>query len=239
MLGKFLELSLAAHPIGESFEFYRALGFADIATGDALAHPYAVVHDGQLCIGLHERNSDEPRLTFIRSDLKAYHRALRRRRIQFEFTRLDDSEFNEIGFRDPSGQLVVLIEAQTFSPGDWRDRDRSVCGRFVEYSLMTSSRVRATEFWQSLGFATVDEGESPHPWIRLNGHGLSIGFHETAHFMPGPSFAMTNLGARLEYLQAKGIDTHRTSSTAGARKAAATLVTPGGTPIYLFADSRE
>ncbi len=79
MLGRFLELSLAAHSIVESFEFYRALGFTDVATGDILAHPYAVVHDGQLCIGLHERNADEPRLTFIRPDLEAYRRALRRR----------------------------------------------------------------------------------------------------------------------------------------------------------------
>jgi len=239
MLGRFLELSLAAQSIGESFEFYRSLGFTDVTTGDVLAHPYAVVHDGQLCVGLHERNPDEPRLTFIRPDLKAYQRALRRHRIQFEFTRLDDNEFNEIGFRDPSGQLIVLIEAQTFSPGDWQDHDRSVCGRFVEYSLMTSSRVEAADFWQALGFAAVDEGESPHPWIRLNGYGLSIGFHETAHFVPGPSFAITNLDARLEYLQAKGIDKQRSSSTAGARTAATTLVAPEGTPIYLFDEGSD
>lgn len=234
MLGRFLELSLAARPIGESYEFYQALGFAGVPTGDILVYPYAVVHDGRLCVGLHERDSDEPLLTFIRPDLKAYWRALRRHRIDFEFTKLGDDEFNEIGFRDPNGQLIVLLEAQTFSPGTWEDHSGSVCGRFVEYSLMTTSRASAAEFWQALGFHTVGEGETPHPWIRLKGHGLSIGFHETVYFQPGPSFATTNLDARLEYLRAKGLDTQRSSSTARALRGSTTLVAPEGTPLYLI-----
>ena len=60
MLGKFLELSVTARPIGESFEFYRSLGFAGVPTGDIVVYPYAVVHDGQFCVGLHERGSDGP-----------------------------------------------------------------------------------------------------------------------------------------------------------------------------------
>ncbi len=236
MLGRFLELSLAANPLGESFEFYRALEFADVPTGDILAHPYVVVCDGRLCIGLHERDSDEPALTFIRPNLRDYWRALRRHRIDFEFIKLADDEFNEIGFRDPNGQLIVLIEAQTFSPGSWKDDSDSVCGRFFEYSLMTSSRTSAAEFWQTLGFVTVSEGETPHPWIRLEGRGLSIGFHETAYFQPGPSFATTNFDARLEYLHAKGFKTQRASATAGPLQASTTLVAPEGTPLYLFDD---
>ncbi len=234
MLGKFLELSVAASPIGESFEFYRSLGFAGVPTGDIVIYPYAVVYDGQLCVGLHERDSEGPSLTFARPDLKDYWRALRRHRIDFEFTNLADDEFNEIGFRDPDGQLIVLIEAQTFSPGTWEDHSGSVCGRFLEYSLMTRSRTSAAEFWQSLGFRTVGEGETPHPWIRLVGHGLSIGFHETAYFEPGPSFATTNLDARREYLQAKGLDTQRASPATGALRASTTLFAPEGTPLYLF-----
>ncbi len=234
MLGKFLELGLAAHSLGESFEFYRSLGFTGVPTGDILAHPYAVVCDGRLCVGLHERGSDEPSLTFIRPDLRAYWHALRRHRVDFEFTRLADDEFNEIGFRDPNGQLIVLVEAQTFSPGAWEDHSGSVCGRFVEYSLMTGSRTNAAEFWQALGFRTVSEGETPHPWIRLNGHGLSIDFHETASFQPGPNFATTNLDARLEYLHAKGFKIQRASAGAGPLRASTTLVAPQGTPLYLF-----
>ena len=236
MLGKFLELAVAARPLGESFEFYRSLGFVGVPTGDILAHPYAVVYDGRFCVGLHERDSDGPALTFARPDLKNYWRALRRHRIDFEFTRLADDEFNEIGFRDPNGQLVVLIEAQTFSPGTWEDHASSVCGRFLEYSVMTSSRASTAEFWQALGFRTVDEGETPHPWIRLEGHGLSIGFHETGYFQPGPSFATANLDARLEYLRAKGLEAQRASSTSGARRATATLLAPEGTPLYLCAE---
>ncbi len=237
MLGRFLELSVAAHPIGESFEFYRSLGFAGVATGDVLVHPYAVVDDGRLCIGLHDRDLAEPCLTFIRPDLKNYSRALRRQNIRFEFARLADDEFNELGFRDPANQLIVLIEAQTFSPGARRDLGASVCGAFLEFSVMTTSLMKARGFWNALGFATSAEGETPHPWARLTGYGTSIGLHQAAHFASGPSFVTTNLGVRLEYLQAKGIEAQRASSGVGSPEAAAILPTPHGTPIYLFDES--
>ena len=234
MLGRFLELSIAAQPLTELFEFYRSLGFGELVTGDIVAHPYAVVHDDEICIGLHDRNSDEPRLTFIRPDLKNYLHALRRHHVDIESAKLADDEFNEIQFRDPCGQLIVLFEAQTFSPGAWQDHDSSVCGRFLEYSLMTTSRSSAASFWQPLGFSEVGTGETPHPWLRLTGHGLTIGFHETTHFAPGLSFLTTNLDARLEYLQAKGIDARRVAATAQNPSASATVLPPGGTPLYLI-----
>ena len=175
-------------------------------------------------------------MTFVRSNLTDYRRALRRHRIDFEFTKLADDEFNEIGFRDPNGQLIVLIEAQTFSSGAWEDQRSSVCGRFIEYSLMTRSKQKTAEFWQALGFITVGEGLTPHPWIRLIGYGLSIGFHETSYFAPGPSFATANIEPRLDYLQAKGFKAQRASAAAGTPRASATLIAPGGTPLYLCAE---
>ncbi len=107
-------------------------------------------------------------------------------------------------------------------------------GKFLELSVAASPIGESFEFYRSLGFRTVGEGETPHPWIRLVGHGLSIGFHETAYFEPGPSFATTNLDARREYLQAKGLDTQRASPATGALRASTTLFAPEGTPLYLF-----
>jgi hypothetical protein len=234
MLGRFLELSVAAHPLGELFEFYRALGFSELPSGDIITHPYAVVHDDQICIGLHDRNPEEPRLAFIRPDLKHYLHALRRQRIEIESAKLADDEFNELTFRDPCGQLIVLVEAQTFSPGAWQDCSGSICGRFLEYSVQTDSRSSAAEFWQPLGFSEAARGETPHPWIRLTGHGLTIGFHETAQFAPGVSFTTKNLDARLAFIQAKGIDGRRDGTTTRGLSASATLAPPGGTPLYLF-----
>jgi len=234
MLGRFLELSVAAQPLDELFAFYRAAGFVELPTGDILSHPYAVVHDNSICIGLHDRVAEEPRLTFIRPDLKNYLHALRRHHIDIDSAKLADDEFNEVVFRDPCGQLIVLIEAQTFSPGAWQDSKGSTCGRFLEYSLMTTSRSDAAEFWQPLGFSPAGTGETPHPWLRMTGHGLTIGFHETAHFVPGLSFVSVDLDTRLEFLRARGMDYRRGKTAARGLPASAVLLPPDGTPLYLF-----
>ncbi len=80
-------------------------------------------------------------------------------------------------------------------------------------------------------------GKTPHPWTRLTGYGISIGFHETPYFAPGPSFVATNLDARLEYLTAKGLATERGASAGGGLGAAVTLHAPNVMPIYLFDES--
>jgi len=234
MLGNFLELSVNAQPIGESFQFYRSLGFTDVPTGDIHRHGYAVVFDGGLCVGLHELEAGESRLTFARPELKNYWHALRRLRIDFEFTKLGDDEFHELGFRDPDGHLLVLIEARTFAPGDWQDYRGAICGSLLEYSLMTRSLKTATNFWQALGFETVSEGLETHPWARVRGFGLSIGLHETSYFDPGPSYRMTDLSTRLAFLEAKNLKPTGRRAAIGPLHAAATIVAPELTPIYLF-----
>jgi hypothetical protein len=234
MLGKFLELSVNAQPIGESFQFYRSLGYADVPTGDIHQHGYAVVFDGGFCVGLHELEADEPRLTFARPDLKNYWHALRRLRLDFEFAKLGDDEFHEVGFRDPDGHLLVLIEARTFAPGDWQDYRGAICGPLLEYSLMTRSISTATPFWQALGFETVAAGLEPHPWLRLTGFGLSIGLHETAYFEPGPSYRVSDLNTRLAFLAAKNLKPTERRALSAPLHAGVTLLAPERTPIYLF-----
>ena len=54
-LGRFLEIGISTPVIRESLAFYESLGFVQAATGETWAHPYAVVTDGHLFIGLHGR----------------------------------------------------------------------------------------------------------------------------------------------------------------------------------------
>ena len=42
MLGQFLEYSVAARPLADSFEFFESLGFASIPVSDTLPDPYVV-----------------------------------------------------------------------------------------------------------------------------------------------------------------------------------------------------
>jgi hypothetical protein len=233
MVGQFLEFSVAAQPLATSFEFYRSLGFTSLPVGDTLPHPYLVFFDGQVAIGLHDREQPDLLLTFVRPNVRDYLRALRHAGVAPDYTHLEADVFHRIGFRDPTEQPLELIEARTFPPGDWNRQNVSACGRFIEYSLPTATLETASAFWQALGFVATESGVAPHPWQRLEGHGLTIGLHQ-AHFKPGLTFRAPHLDARLEYLRAKGIASRSSNPLATPEQRAATLVTPEGTALYLF-----
>ncbi len=68
-LGRFLEISLATADVAESLAFYEALGFVQASVGEAWPHPYAVVTDGRLCLGLHGLDFDGPLPTWVAPSL--------------------------------------------------------------------------------------------------------------------------------------------------------------------------
>ena len=69
--GRFHELSLATDDILASVEFYERLGFSQTATTDTYAHPYGVLTDGRIHLGLHARRGASPTLTFVRPGIAA------------------------------------------------------------------------------------------------------------------------------------------------------------------------
>jgi hypothetical protein len=224
---------VAARPLAASFDFYRSLGFASIPVGDLLPDPYLAFYDGTVAVGLHDREQADARLTFVRPGLRDYVRALRRLDIELDHQHLTDNEFNSIGFRDPSGQEIALIEARTFPPGDWDPHNVTACGAFFELTLPAQALDVSSRFWQALGFNRLAAGEAPHPWERLSGHGLDIGLHET-HCAAGLSFRCADLAARSEYLLAKGLAVRAGSPLADRAQPSATLTAPEGTLLYLF-----
>lgn len=234
MLGTFLEIGIETDDIASAFEEFRALGFSAVPVGDIRSGAYAVVSDGTVCVGLHERALEGPSLTFVRPDVKTYVRALRRLDVELEFAKLGDQEFHEIGFRDPNGQLVTLVEARTFSPPIGAAPAPSLCGQFLEFSLATSSLDQSRAFWEALGFAAQAEGAEPRPWLRLAGPGISLGLYESALFQPGASFTAGQLGARMEYLRAKGHNARPGAPMAVTERHSATLTTAATLPIYLL-----
>ena len=64
-IGRFLELSVHAPDILDSLHFYKLLGFEEVPSGDIWPHKYAVVSDGELNIGLHDREFDSPAIAFV------------------------------------------------------------------------------------------------------------------------------------------------------------------------------
>jgi hypothetical protein len=237
MLGNFLEIAVKAHDIATCFDGLRSIGFAEVPVGDIRSGAYAVVSDGEVFIGLHDRPIDDPALSFVRPDVESYVRALRRLGVELEFAKLGNQDFHEIGFRDPGGQLITLVEARTFSPLTSDTPATSACGRFLEFSLPASPLEDSRRFWSALGLEVIAEGSEPHAWVRFAGAGLALGLHETASILPGLTFSADPLVGRLEYLRAKGYEVRRGAPVAASGRNAATLSAIDTVPIYLLDES--
>ncbi|MCA1798352.1 MAG: hypothetical protein LC632_02535 [Xanthomonadaceae bacterium] len=160
MLGRFLELSLHAPSILESIEFWERLGFRQATTNDIWSHPYAVLSDGTLTIGLHAYEFESPSLTFVRPDLAQHLPALRAVGVDFEFAKTADDAFHEAGFLTPDGQMVALLESRTFSPPLTGDDDGgSLLGGFGALRLPVRRVDRTLPFFAKLGMAVIEYDE--------------------------------------------------------------------------------
>lgn len=230
MLGKFLEISIHAPDVKASYDFYESLGFRSVEVGEVWSHHYAVMSDGRLFVGLHAYPFESPALTFVRPELGRHSSAFKALGIDLEFEKLSEDEFNELGFLDPSGQMITLLEARTFSPPDFHDDSFSLCGDFMEFSRGTAAIQSSVDFWEQLGLLPGWRAESPHPWVRLVRDDINLGFHLTSNIKPGLSFFADDMDNRIEYLRAAGYKV----ADQGPFPDAATLTAPEGTPLYLF-----
>src|SRR5579859_7377335 len=72
VLGRFHEISIATADIRTAVEFYERLGFTQAPTTDTWSHPYGVLTDGRLFIGLHQRKGPSPTLTFVQPGIATH-----------------------------------------------------------------------------------------------------------------------------------------------------------------------
>jgi hypothetical protein len=177
VLGRFLEIGIRTADIRASVEFYEGLGFWQAQTGDTWPHPYGVLTDGRIFLGLHQHPFDSPTLTFVRTEVRAYARELQEQGLELAYQRTAEHEFNSIGFRDPAGQMVVLLEARTYSPALRRPQRASLCGYFEEFSMPSTDFTAAKAFWEPLGFVATGEAELPYLHLMLTSDHLDIAFH--------------------------------------------------------------
>jgi catechol 2,3-dioxygenase-like lactoylglutathione lyase family enzyme len=204
-LGRFHEISLAVTDIRESVEFYERLGFSHAATTDARSHPYGVLTDGRLFLGLHQQRFASPAITFVRPEIARHIPELEARGIELEWRRTGDEVFNEIAFRDPCGQSVWVLEARTYSPVTRRPEQTSLCGYFSELSLPCTDFAAAQAFWESFGFVATVESDEPYPHLPLTSDHFDIAFHRPRTFEQ-PVLVFRDAGGRerIERLRALG-----------------------------------
>lgn len=228
MLGDFLEISLETRDILASLAFWEKLGFLQATTGDAWSHPYAVVTDGRLCLGLHQYRFASPALTFVTPELRRRIPDFEALGIAFEFCKIQPHEFNEAGFRDPDGQMVCLLEARTFSPRRPEREDATLCGWFGEYRMPVRSAEDSARFWDALGFVTTGISEARERRATLARTGLNLGADES-RTLRGPAlvFHVENLAAQAEKLAAADFDVRPLGSPR-----ALLLHTPDGVDLH-------
>jgi catechol 2,3-dioxygenase-like lactoylglutathione lyase family enzyme len=234
VLGRFLELSIATPDIRASLDFYVKLGFSQAEVGEARSHAYAVVTDGRICLGLHQAAADPPSLTFVKPNLIRYLDDLDRLGVTFEFRRLGNDVFNEVGWLDPAGHLIRLVEARTFSPSKRKDADRSSCGYFIEIALPSPRLDESKAYWERFGFVGMDEPEAVLPHVSCTSDTVEIGLYAPAH-LPQTTlrFEVDHLATTLKVLDSIGLAP--TGRMPGPLRglSAALLTAPEGTPILL------
>ena len=236
MLGRFLELSIATQDIRASLSFYGKLGFSQAEVGDAWSHPYAVVTDGRIVVGLHQHPDFVTSLTFVKPELLKHLRALEQLGLSFEFRRLGNDVFNEIGWLDPAGHLVRLVEARTFSPPKRSANQRSACGYFREIGLPTSARAGAKAHWERLGFVGVDEEDAGLPHVSCTSDTLEIGLYDAAD-LQGITlcFEVDELGAARTAMASLDVAPGRRPPAAVKNLPALLVNAPEGTAILMSA----
>jgi catechol 2,3-dioxygenase-like lactoylglutathione lyase family enzyme len=234
MLGRFLEISLHTPAIQESLEFYEALGFVQAPVGEAWPHPYAVVTDGRLFLGLHGAVVRSPALTFVLPNLAHGVEQLRELGVTFDQERLGSDVFNQAAFRDPSGVGVNLLEARTFSPPQL-DAVVTSCGYFTEVGIPCKETEAARTFWEPLGFVALEEELQPFARTTLTSDRLNLALYRTRAFRePLLTFEDRNMRERLVRLRERGLALSDEMPDSLDEATNAVLIAPEGTRLLLL-----
>lgn len=235
MLGRFHEVSLATADIRESVEFYERLGFTQAQTTDTFSHPYGVLTDGRIFLGLHQRRFPAPALTFVHEGIIAFADELEARGIRIDTRRVGREVFNELGFQDPMGQAVRVLEARTYSPVARQPEQMSLCGYFTEYSLPTPKFADAKDFWEPLGFVATEEPDAPYAHLPLTSDHLDIAFHQPRTLdRPMLVFRDPGMRERLARIRALGVKESGELPRGLPGAANALIEAPEGTMLLLL-----
>lgn len=233
MLGQFHEISITTGDIRASVEFYEALGFRHARTGDTWPHPYGVLTDGRAVLGLHQYRFPSPSMTCVRPGIAAAIPEFERLGITLAFAKTGEHCFNEIGFRDPGGNMVTVLEAPTWF-GAGAGTDASLCGWFEAFSLPATDFDASASFWERLGYVALQERDAPWLHQALTGRRLELALHRPRTLdRPMLVFSAEDLPARLERIRGLGIEPSAGLPRGLDPTTHALLESPEGTPLLL------
>jgi len=235
LLGTFHEISVAVDDPRAEVEFYELLGFTQATTTDTWSHPYGVLTDGRLFIGLHQRAGASPVITFVRPGIAGSVAAFAAAGIRLTHCRTGEEVFNELAFADPFGHAVAVLEARTYSPVARSASQTSLCGHFSEVSLPVTDFSAAQAFWEALGFVAAEEEQAPYPHLALTSDHIDLSFHRPRVCeRPMIVFRDAGMRARIARLRDLGVPTHAAPVAAHRADGSALLESPDGTALLLL-----
>jgi catechol 2,3-dioxygenase-like lactoylglutathione lyase family enzyme len=202
VLGKFHEISFQTADIAASVAFYERLGFSHCGTTDTWPHPYGVMTDGRLYIGLHQFKFPSPTITYVQPGVSHLVHSVEKLGVEIAWKRVGEDAFNEFGFLDPSGQAARVQEAPTHFASD-RDRgESSLCGDFAEFSMPAADFEPMREFWEKLGFVALTETDVPYVRMSMTSDYLDLAVHRARTLdQPMLVFAAADMGERIDRLR--------------------------------------
>lgn len=232
-IGRFLEFSIRTPDILHSLLFYKTLGFVELEIGEVWSHKYAVVSDGELTIGLHDREFDAPAITFVQQDVAKHARSMSDHGFEFSYMQLGDDAFNELRFPDRDGHMITMIEARTFHRNDEPGKN-SMCGHWFELTLPVKEALRAAQFWAPLAPTLLDMREEPTIHMRFEADGVPLGLSESiAVTAPSLCFKCPNRHELMALIEQHGMSFEKFPGFEGAYVA---IHAPEGTTLFAFAE---
>jgi catechol 2,3-dioxygenase-like lactoylglutathione lyase family enzyme len=234
VLGKFHEISVETPDIAESVAFYERLGFTQVGTTDTWQHPYGVLTDGKLFLGLHQFKFPSPTITYVHADVAGHAHVIEKHGVELAWKRVGEDAFNEVGFFDPSGQPVRVQEAATHFASDRERGDASLCGDFAEFSLPAAEFPAMREFWEPLGFVALGESDAPYLRMSMTSDHIDLAVHRPRTLdAPMLVFVAADMGERIERLRSLGFELSEDLPRGLDPRHSALISAPEGTALLL------
>jgi hypothetical protein len=162
-----------------------------------------VLTDGRIYLGLHQMPFDSPALSFVHPGVARYAAQLAAHGVELSYQRTAEHEFHNVGLKDPAGQMLVLLEARTYSPLVRGPQRTPLCGYFEEFSIPSTDFAQSQAFWEPLGFVATAATEHPYPRLPLTSDHLDLAFHVPRMLQqPMLVFREHGMGERLAHLRA-------------------------------------
>jgi catechol 2,3-dioxygenase-like lactoylglutathione lyase family enzyme len=234
VLGKFHEISVETPDIAESVAFYERLGFTQVGTTDTWQHPYGVLTDGKLFLGLHQFKFPSPTITYVHANVATHSHLIEKQGIELAWKRVGEDAFNEVGFFDPSGQPVRVQEAPTHFASDRERPDASLCGDFAEFSMPSGEFEPMRAFWEPLGFVALGEIETPYIRMSMTSDHIDLAVHRPRTLdAPMLVFVAADMGERIDRLRSLGLELSQDLPRGLDPRHSALIAAPEGTQLLL------